>query len=62
VVIGGGLPGREAANALRQFGLQTHHVKMMPGWTAQQIDEGGGALLSRMITDPGNSVHVGAGT
>jgi nitrite reductase (NADH) large subunit len=62
VVIGGGLLGLEAANALRQFGLQTHVVEMMPRLMAQQIDEGGGALLARMVTDLGISVHVGTGT
>ncbi len=61
VVIGGGLLGLEAANALRQFGLQTHVVEMMPRLMAQQIDEGGGALLARMITDLGIAVRVGTG-
>jgi len=61
VVIGGGLLGLEAANALRQFGLQTHVIEMMPRLMAQQIDEGGGALLARMITDLGIVVHVGTG-
>ncbi|MGA9357098.1 MAG: FAD-dependent oxidoreductase, partial [Mycobacterium sp.] len=51
VVIGGGLLGLEAANALSQFGLRTHVVEMMPRLMAQQIDECGGALLSRMISD-----------
>jgi nitrite reductase (NADH) large subunit len=62
VVIGGGLLGLEAANALRQFGLQTHVIEMVPRLMAQQIDEGGGALLARMITDLGIVVHVGTGT
>ncbi|WP_454561119.1 nitrite reductase large subunit NirB [Mycobacterium haemophilum] len=62
VVIGGGLLGLEAANALRQFGLQTHVIEMMPRLMAQQIDEAGGALLARMITDLGIAVHVGMGT
>jgi nitrite reductase (NADH) large subunit len=62
VVIGGGLLGLEAANALRQFGLQTHVVEMMPRLMAQQIDEAGGALLARMIGELGIAVHVGAGT
>ena len=62
VVIGGGLLGLEAANALRQFGLQTHVVEMMPRLMAQQIDEAGGALLARMISDLGIAVHVGVGT
>ncbi|MBW0012183.1 nitrite reductase large subunit NirB [Mycobacterium sp.] len=62
VVIGGGLLGLEAANALRGFGLQTHVVEMMPRLMAQQIDEAGGALLARMIADLGIVVHVGTGT
>ncbi|MGO9926958.1 MAG: nitrite reductase large subunit NirB [Mycobacterium sp.] len=62
VVIGGGLLGLEAANALRQFGLQTHVIEMMPRLMAQQIDEAGGALLARMITELGIAVHVGTGT
>ncbi|GFG63678.1 nitrite reductase large subunit [Mycobacterium kubicae] len=62
VVIGGGLLGLEAANALRQFGLQTHVVEMMPRLMAQQIDEAGGALLARMVTELGINVHVGTGT
>ncbi len=62
VVIGGGLLGLEAANALRQFGLHTHVVEMMPRLMAQQIDEAGGALLARMVTDLGIAVHVGTGT
>jgi nitrite reductase (NADH) large subunit len=47
VVIGGGVQGLEAANALCQFGLQTHVIEMMPRLMAQQIDEAGGALLAR---------------
>ena len=62
VVIGGGLLGLEAANALRSFGLHAHVVEMAPRLMAQQLDEAGGALLSRMITDLGISVHVGVGT
>jgi nitrite reductase (NADH) large subunit len=62
VVVGGGLLGLEAANALRQFGLQTHVIEMMPRLMAQQIDEAGGALLARMISELGIAVHVGTGT
>lgn len=61
-MIGGGLLGLEAANALRQFGLQTHVVEMMPRLMAQQIDEAGGALLARMVAELGIAVHVGTGT
>src|SRR3954463_7434683 len=62
VVIGGGLLGLEAANALSQFGLQTHVVEMAPRLMAQQLDEAGGALLGRMIADLGIVVHTGVGT
>jgi nitrite reductase (NADH) large subunit len=62
VVIGGGLLGLEAANALRQFGLHTHIVEMMPRLMAQQVDEAGGALLGRMIADLGIAVHTGVRT
>ncbi len=62
VVIGGGLLGLEAANALRQFGLQTHVVEMAPRLMAQQLDEAGGVLLGRMMSELGIAVHVGVGT
>ncbi|OBF28462.1 nitrite reductase large subunit [Mycobacterium sp. ACS1612] len=62
VVIGGGLLGLEAANALRQFGLTTHVVEMAPRLMAQQLDEAGGALLGRMIGELGITVHTGVGT
>ena len=62
VVIGGGLLGLEAANALRSFGLHVHVVEMAPRLMAQQLDEAGGALLSRMIGDLGITVHTGVGT
>jgi nitrite reductase (NADH) large subunit len=62
VVIGGGLLGLEAANALSQFGLQTHVVEMAPRLMAQQLDEAGGALLGRMIGELGITVHTGVGT
>ena len=62
VVIGGGLLGLEAANALRSFGLHAHVVEMAPRLMAQQLDEAGGALLGRMVSELGISVHVGVGT
>ncbi|WP_081967976.1 nitrite reductase large subunit NirB [Mycobacterium kyorinense] len=58
VVVGGGLLGLEAANALRGFGLQTHIVELAPRLMVQQLDEAGGALLGRMIADLGISVHL----
>ncbi|WP_176561882.1 nitrite reductase large subunit NirB [Mycolicibacterium palauense] len=62
VVIGGGLLGLEAANALRGFGLDAHVVEMAPRLMVQQLDEAGGTLLARMISDLGIAVHTGAGT
>lgn len=62
VVIGGGLLGLEAANALRSFGLQPHVVETAPRLMAHQLDEAGGALLGRMVTDLGIAVHTGVGT
>ncbi|WP_006241755.1 nitrite reductase large subunit NirB [Mycolicibacterium tusciae] len=62
VVIGGGLLGLEAANALRSFGLRAHVVEMAPRLMAQQLDEAGGALLGRMIGELGIDVHTGVGT
>ena len=47
MVIGGGLLGLEAANALNQFGLRTHVIEMMPRLMAQQIDEAGGAAAGQ---------------
>ncbi|MUL82592.1 MULTISPECIES: nitrite reductase large subunit NirB [unclassified Mycolicibacterium] len=62
VVIGGGLLGLEAANALRQFGVHAHIVERAPHLMSQQLDEAGGALLVRMISGLGIGVHTNIGT
>ena len=62
VVIGGGLLGLEAANALRGAGLTPHIVEMAPRLMPQQLDDAGGFLLGRIIADLGIAVHVGVGT
>jgi len=62
VVIGGGLLGLEAANALRAFGLSTHVLEMSPHLMAAQLDPAGGALLKRMIRSLGIEVHTGVAT
>ena len=59
VVIGGGLLGLEAANALRGFGLSTQVLEMSPHLMAAQLDAAGGALLNRMIRGLGIEVHTG---
>ncbi|MDT5317046.1 MAG: nitrite reductase large subunit [Mycobacterium sp.] len=62
VVIGGGLLGLEAANALRQFGMTPHVVERSPRLMSQQLDEAGGALLNRMISGLGIVAHLDVGT
>lgn len=58
VVIGGGLLGLEAANALRQLGLETHVVEFAPRLMAVQLDDGGAAMLRRKIEALGVRVHT----
>ncbi|HET7736047.1 MAG TPA: nitrite reductase large subunit NirB [Nocardioidaceae bacterium] len=62
VVIGGGLLGLEAANALLQLGLETHVVEMAPRLMPVQLDTAGGASLNRLIEALGVRVHTGAKT
>lgn len=61
-VIGGGLLGLEAANALRLLGLTTHVVEFAPRLMPLQVDEAGGAMLRRYVEDLGVNVHLGAAT
>jgi nitrite reductase (NADH) large subunit len=61
-VIGGGLLGLEAANALHQLGVKTHVVEMNPRLMSAQVDEAGGRVLGRHITDLGLTVHTGVMT
>ena len=61
-VIGGGLLGLEAANALRQLGLETHVVEFAPRLMAVQLDDGGAAVLRRKIEALGVRVHSGKET
>ena len=61
-VIGGGLLGLEAANALLNLGLTTHVVEMAPRLMPLQVDEAGGAMLARHVRALGVQVHLGAST
>ena len=58
VVVGGGLLGLEAANALKSAGLKTHVVEFAPSLMAVQLDDGGGKLLRRKIEELGVDVHT----
>ena len=58
VVVGGGLLGLEAANALKQAGLQTHVVEFAPQLMAVQLDHAGGNLLKEKIESLGVTVHT----
>jgi nitrite reductase (NADH) large subunit len=62
VVIGGGLLGLEAANALKNLGLETHVVELAPRLMSLQIDDVGGAVLRRRIEELGVTVHLAAAT
>ncbi len=58
VVVGGGLLGLEAANALKHLGLETHVVEFAPRLMGVQLDEGGAAMLRRKIEALGVQVHT----
>lgn len=58
VVIGGGLLGLEAANALQNLGLETHVVEFAPRLMAVQLDQDGGDLLKNKIEALGVHVHT----
>ncbi len=62
VVVGGGLLGLEAANALKHLGLQTHVVEFAPRLMGVQLDEGGAAMLRRKIEALDVQVHTGKET
>ena len=58
VVVGGGLLGLEAANALRALGLDVHVVEFAPRLMPVQLDEQAGAALRRKIEALGVQVHT----
>ncbi|GAA2372440.1 nitrite reductase large subunit NirB [Gordonia cholesterolivorans] len=62
MVVGGGLLGLEAANALRLMGLAPHVVEINPRLMPQQVDAGGGEHLARMIGELGIEVSLSSGT
>ncbi len=62
VVVGGGLLGLEAANALKNMGLATHVVEFAPRLMPVQIDDAGGSILRSNIEALGVSVHTSKST
>ncbi|WP_297797605.1 nitrite reductase large subunit NirB [uncultured Marinobacter sp.] len=58
VVVGGGLLGLEAANALKSLGLDAHVVEFAPRLMPVQLDTDGGALLRHKIEELGVQVHT----
>ncbi|WP_063730857.1 NAD(P)/FAD-dependent oxidoreductase [Streptomyces sp. RTd22] len=59
VVIGGGLLGLEAANALRLLGMRSHVVETAPHLLPLQIDAGAGQVLADLIGKLGVQPHCG---
>ncbi|WP_299179627.1 nitrite reductase large subunit NirB [uncultured Neptuniibacter sp.] len=62
VVIGGGLLGLEAANALKSLGLKAHVVEFAPRLMPVQLDQDGGALLKSKIESLDVDVHCNKAT
>lgn len=58
VVLGGGLLGLEAANAIKGMGLETHVVEFAPKLMPVQLDDGGSKLLRDKIERLGVIVHT----
>jgi nitrite reductase (NADH) large subunit len=58
VVVGGGLLGLEAAQAMLNMGLETHVVEFAPRLMAVQLDEAAGSVLLRHVQKMGVHVHV----
>ena len=59
MVLGGGLLGLEAANALRGMGVSPHVVEMAPRLMPIQVDEGGAGLLKNLVQKLDLTVHTG---
>jgi nitrite reductase (NADH) large subunit len=62
VLIGGGLLGLEAGNALRRLGKKVTVVEFFPRLLPRQLDEQGAARLQGMMEEMGFSFELGAKT
>ncbi|MBR7887862.1 nitrite reductase large subunit NirB [Marinomonas sp. A79] len=61
-VVGGGLLGLEAANALKNLGLETSVVEFAPRLMPVQLDDKGGSVLKGMIEGLGVKVYTDTAT
>jgi nitrite reductase (NADH) large subunit len=57
IVVGGGLLGLEAANALRLLGMRAHVVESGPHLMPAQLDAGAAEVLHRHVTGLGLGLH-----
>ncbi|HWC24367.1 MAG TPA: nitrite reductase large subunit NirB [Flexivirga sp.] len=62
VVVGGGLLGLEAAGALQALGVETTVVEFASRLMPLQVDDGGGAVLRRLIENLGVTVRTSTAT
>ncbi len=62
VLIGGGLLGLEAGNALRKLGKKVCVIEFFPRLLPRQLDEEGAKLLRRIMEEMGFSFRLGAKT
>jgi nitrite reductase (NADH) large subunit len=62
VVIGGGLLGLEAANGLKQRGMDVTVVHLMPWLMERQLDHIAGKMLQKSLEDRGLKFAMGATT
>ncbi len=62
VVVGGGLLGLEAANALKNMGLETHVVEFASRLMPVQLDDAGAELLKQKVNAMGIQVHTSKNT
>ncbi|TDC51876.1 nitrite reductase large subunit [Jiangella ureilytica] len=62
VVVGGGLLGLEAANALLALGLSTGVVEFAPRLMPAQVDQGGGEVLRRKVEALGLTARLDTAT
>ncbi|MEM9157858.1 MAG: FAD-dependent oxidoreductase [Verrucomicrobiota bacterium] len=61
VILGGGLLGLEAANALQEQGLDTHVLERANGLMPRQLNEEGSSVLENQLRERGLKLHIRQG-